>query len=294
MRGGSLKPCPFEYHRPHTVAEAVELLATLDNAKVLAGGQSLMPMLNMRFVMPDHVIDLNFIDELAYLREDGDAIVVGAMTRQRDIELSPIVRARLPLLSEALRFTGHTQTRNRGTLGGSLCHLDPAAEQPAVALTCEAEIIATSRRGQRAIPMTEFPVTYMTTQLEPDEIVTEIQLPIPPKKHGYAFLEFARRHGDFALASAAVLMVGGRDGLIERIAITIGGVGSMPKRLTVGEAILRGNPPDDVYFTRAVEACAELDVVEDVHANAAYRRQLARVLTRRALRHAAQHLSSQT
>lgn len=287
-----MKPCLFEYHRPRTVVEAVDLLATLENAKVLAGGQSLMPMLNMRFVMPDHVIDLNFIDELAYLREDGDTIVVGAMTRQRDIELSPIVRARLPLLSEALRFTGHTQTRNRGTFAGSLCHLDPAAEQPAVALTCEAEIVATSRRGQRTIPMTEFPVAYMTTQLEPDEIVTEIRLPASPKKHGYAFIEFARRHGDFALASAAVLMVPGRDGSIERCAITVGGVGTLPMRLTAGEAALQGKPPEDAHFARAAEACAELDVVEDVHTGAAYRRQLAGVLTRRALRRAAERLSA--
>jgi carbon-monoxide dehydrogenase medium subunit len=289
-----LKPCSFEYHRPRTVPEAVDLLSTLENAKVLAGGQSLMPMLNMRFVMPDHVIDLNSIDDLAYLREDGDSIVIGAMTRQRDIELSPIVRARLPLLSEALHFTGHTQTRNRGTFAGSLCHLDPAAEQPAVALTCDAEIVATSRRGKRIIPMAKFPVAYMTTQLEPDEIVTEIRLPASPKKHGYAFIEFARRHGDFALASVAVLMVPNRDGSIERCAITVGGVGSLPMRLRAGEAVLQGKPPENAHFARAAEACAELDVVEDVHTSAAYRHQLARVLTQRALRRAAERLSTQT
>jgi carbon-monoxide dehydrogenase medium subunit len=287
-----LKPCSFEYHRPRTVTEAVELLATLENAKVLAGGQSLMPMLNMRFVMPDHVIDLNSIDELTYLREDGEKIVIGAMTRQRDIELSPIVRARLPLLSEALRFTGHTQTRNRGTFGGSLCHLDPAAEQPAVALTCDAEVVATSRRGKRTIPIAEFLVGYMTTQLAPDEILTEIRLPASPPKHGYAFIEFVRRLGDFAQASVAVLMVPNRDGSIERSAITVGAVGSLPMRLSAGEAALQGKPPEDAHFARAAEACAELDVVEDVHTNAAYRRQLARLLTQRALRRAAERLTA--
>jgi carbon-monoxide dehydrogenase medium subunit len=287
-----LKPAPFEYHRPRTVAEALDLLATLENAKLLAGGQSLMPMLNMRFVMPDHVIDLNSIDELVFLREDGDAIVIGAMTRQRDIELSPIICVRLPLLAEALRFTGHTQTRNRGTFGGSLCHLDPAAEQPAVALTCDAEIVVASRRGKRTIPMVEFPVAYMTTRLDPDEIVTEIRLPASPKKHGYAFVEFARRHGDFALASVAVLMVPGPDGAIERSAITVGGVGSLPVRLKAGEAALRGKPPDEAAFALAAEACADLDVIEDVHASAGYRRQLARVLTLRALRSAAERLST--
>jgi aerobic carbon-monoxide dehydrogenase medium subunit len=288
-----LKPAPFEYHRPRTVAEAVDLLATLENAKVLAGGQSLMPMLNMRFVMPDHVIDLNSINELVFLREEANAIVIGAMTRQRDIELSPIVRARLPLLAEALRFTGHTPTRNRGTFGGSLCHLDPAAEQPAVALTCDAEIIAVSCRGRRTIPMTEFPVAYMTSRLEPDEMVAEIRLPVPPNKHGYAFVEFARRHGDFALASVAVLMMPAGDGTIERAAITIGGVGSLPMRLTAGEAALRGKLPEDKHFTAAAESCADLDVIDDVHTGAAYRRQLARVLTRRALRSAAKRFSTQ-
>lgn len=289
-----MKPCLFEYHRPRTVAEAVESLRKLENAKVLAGGQSLMPMLNMRFVMPDHVIDLNCINELAYLREDGDTIVIGAMTRQRDIELSPIVRARVPLLSEALGFTGHIQTRNRGTFAGSLCHLDPAAEQPAVALTCEADIVATSHRGQRVIPMAEFPVAYMATRLEPDEIVTEIRLPASPKRHGYAFVEFARRHGDFALASVAALVVPGRDGSIERSAITVGGVGSLPMRLSAGETELQGKTLEDANIVRAAEASAELDVIEDVHASAAYRRQLARVLTLRALRCAAERLATQT
>jgi carbon-monoxide dehydrogenase medium subunit len=274
------------------VAEAVDLLATLANAKILAGGQSLMPMLNMRFAMPDHVIDLNAIDELAYLREEGDSILIGSMTRQRDLELSPIIRERLPLLSEALHFTGHTQTRNRGTLAGSLCHLDPAAEQPAVALTCDAQIVAVSCRGKRTIPMADFVVSYMTTRLEPDELVTEIRFPASPKKHGFAFLEFTRRHGDFALASVAVLIVPNSDGTIERSSITVGGVGAIPVRLSKAEALLRGHPPEDAHFARAAEACAEIEVVDDVHAPGSYRRQLARVLTERALRSAADRLST--
>ena len=287
-----MKPAPFEYHRPRTLAEAVDLVARLENAKLLAGGQSLMPMLNMRFVMPDHVIDLNAIDELSFIREDGNSIRIGALARQRDIELSPLIRTRLPLLAEALRYTGHTQTRNRGTFAGSLCHLDPAAEQPSVALTCNAEIVAVSRRGERVIPMAEFPVAYMTTGLEPDEIVSEVRIPAPPKAHGYAFVEFARRHGDFALASAAVLLVPGRDGTIERCAITIGGVGSMPTRLAGAETLMLGQRPEEAIFVRAAQACDALNVIEDVHAGAAYRRQLARVLTQRALRTAAQRLGS--
>jgi carbon-monoxide dehydrogenase medium subunit len=221
-----------------------------------------------------------------------ETIAIGAMTRQRDIELSPVIRERIPLLAEALTFTGHTQTRNRGTFAGSLCHLDPAAEQPAVALTCGAEVVVTSVRGKRTVPMAEFAVAYMMTQLEPDEIVTEVRLPASPKKHGYAFVEFARRHGDFALASAAVLMFPASDGTIDRCAITIGGVGSMPVRLSAGEEKLRGKRPEEAAFVSAAETCAQIDVIEDVHASAAYRRQLARTLTLRGLRSAAERLST--
>jgi carbon-monoxide dehydrogenase medium subunit len=287
-----VKPPPFEYHRPRTLTEAVDLAARLENAKLLAGGQSLLPMLNMRFVMPDHVIDLNAIDELTFIREEKNTVSIGAIVRQRDIELSPLIRARLPLLAEALRFTGHTQTRNRGTFAGSLCHLDPAAEQPSVALTCDAEIVAVSVRGERIISMAEFPVAYMITQLEPDEIVREVRIPVPPAAHGYAFVEFARRHGDFALASAAVLLMPRPDGAIERCAITIGGVGSLPTRLTGAETLLAGQRPDNSLFDRAAEVCSDLNAVEDVHTGAAYRRQLARVLTRRALQTAAARLAA--
>ena len=286
-----MKPPPFQYHRPRTLTDAVELLAQLENAKVLAGGQSLMPMLNMRFLMPDHVIDLNEIADLSFIREEGDTIHIGAIARQRDIELSPTIRARVPLLREALKFTGHTQTRNRGTFVGSLCHLDPAAEQPCVALTCEAEVVAASRRGRRVIPIAEFPIGYMTTALEPDEIVSEIRIPVPPQSHGYAFVEFARRHGDFALASACVLVVPARDGRLERCAITIGGVGSMPQRLHGAEAMMIDQKPDAALFARAAAACSDLAVTEDVHASAGYRRQLARVLTERALQTAVSRMT---
>ena len=289
-----MKPAPFEYHRPHTISEAVDLLANLENAKVLAGGQSLMPMLNMRFVMPDHVIDLNSIDELAYVREESDHVVVGSMTRQRDIELSPVINERIALLSEALRFTGHTQTRNRGTLGGSLCHLDPAAEQPVVALACDAEIVAASRRGKRTIKMAEFPLSYMTANLESDEIITEIRFPVWPKKHGFAFSEFSRRHGDFALACVAVLLTAQRDGTIERCAIAVGGVGPVPVRLNEAEGVLQGKPLTEANFNRAAETCAGIEAVDDIHAPGSYRRQLAAVLTERALRRAAGRMASQS
>lgn len=283
-----MKPAPFEYHCPATLDEAVALLGSVENAKVLAGGQSLMPMLNMRFVICDHIIDLNALDELNYLRRDGDVLRIGAMTRQCDILRSPLVRDCLPVLSEALRYTGHTQTRNRGTMAGSLCHLDPAAEQPTVALLCDAEVVAAGSSGKRIIPITDFIVSYMTTQLAPDEIVSEIRIPLWRKDHGSAFVEFARRHGDFALASVGAMLSFDSRRTIDRCAIAIGGVASVPIRLRAAEALLVGKPASDDSFQAAAQACADIDAVEDVHASAGYRKKLVATLLVRALQSASQ------
>src|SRR5277367_4464820 len=167
-----MKPPNFSYHDPRTTADAVGLLSSLENAKLLAGGQSLMPMLNMRFVLPDHVIDLNRVDGLSSIRENDGALEIGAMTRQRDIEFSDLVRRRCPLMHEAIAQVGHRQTRNRGTLGGSLCHLDPAAELVAVAAALDARLTVTGKNGARSIDFSAFPVAYMTPALEPDELLT--------------------------------------------------------------------------------------------------------------------------
>ena len=175
-----MKPPPFQYHDPKTVAEAVQLLGTLDNAKLLAGGQSLMPMLNMRFVLPDHVIDLNRIEGLAYIREEGGAIEIGAMTRQRDVEFSELIREKVPLLHEAMQQIGHRQTRNRGTIGGSLCHLDPAAELVTVAAALEASVIVEGPPGRREIAFAEFPMGFMMPSIGPDEMVVAVRLPLWP------------------------------------------------------------------------------------------------------------------
>src|ERR1700739_3456638 len=191
-----MKPPPFSYHDPRTVEEAVGLLARLDNAKLLAGGQSLMPMLNMRFVLPDHVIDLNRVEGLGFIREAPGALEIGAMTRQRDLEFSDVVRARCPLMDEAIRHVGHRQTRNRGTLGGSLCHLDPSAELVSVATALDAAATGAGPKGQRTIAFKDFPVAFMTPAREPDDLVTAVRFPDWPKGHGHAFVEFARRHGD--------------------------------------------------------------------------------------------------
>ncbi len=277
-----MKPPAFSYHDPRSVADAIALLGTLDNAKLLAGGQSLMPMLNMRYVLPDHVIDLNRIDSLATIREDGDMLEIGAMTRQSDIEFSGVVRSRCPLLHEAILHVGHRQTRNRGTLGGSLCHLDPSAELVAVATALDAVVTLAGTKGEREIAFADFPQGYMTTALTAGELLTGVRFPLWRAGHGHAFVEFARRHGDFAVVSAAALIE--TDGArIERVSLTLGGVGPAPLRMREIEQALSGRPPSEALFRDLCEACRAIDAMDDVHAPRAYRQQLAVTLARRAL-----------
>lgn len=280
-----MKPPPFRYHDPETLDEVVALLGRCDNARLLAGGQSLMPMLNMRFVLPDDVIDLNRIQDLAYVRVRDAGLEVGAMTRQRDLECDADVSARCPLLVEALAEVGHRQTRNRGTLGGSLCHLDPAAELVAVATAFDATVTATGPNGERRIDFADFPLAYMTPAVEPDEVLTAVRFPLWAPGHGYSFVEFARRHGDFAVCAAAVLLeqVNGR---ITRASVTVAGLAPAPVRLTAAERALVGEAPCEALFRDSAEHARALDALDDVHASAAYRRQLAAVLTRRALERA--------
>jgi carbon-monoxide dehydrogenase medium subunit len=278
-----MKPPPFSYHDPQTVADAVGLLSKLENAKLLAGGQSLMPMLNMRYVLPDHVIDLNKVQELFYLKESNGALVVGAMTRQRDLEFSADVKARHPIIHEALLNVGHRQTRNRGTVGGSLCHLDPSAEIPTIALALDATVTVAGPSGKREIPIAEFPVDYMTTAVQPDEILVEVRFPAWPKVHGYGFVEFARRHGDFAIASAAALLEEDASGKIKRVSLTIGGVSKTPVRMPNVEKALLGQTASEDVFRDACEECRKLEALADVHAPANYRQHLATVMSRRAL-----------
>jgi carbon-monoxide dehydrogenase medium subunit len=287
-----MKPPPFSYHDPRAIGDVVGLLGRLDNAKLLAGGQSLMPMLNMRFVQPDHVIDLNRVEGLSFIRESDGALEVGAMTRQRDLEFSDVVGRQCPLMAEAIALVGHRQTRNRGTLGGSLCHLDPSAELVAVAAVLDATVTVAGPDGQREIPFAAFPVAYMTPAIEPNELVTAVRLPVWPKGHGYAFVEFARRHGDFAIVSAATLLVEDSAGRIARAAVVIGGMGMVPIRATALERALVGQAPDDTLLREACDSCRKLDAIDDVHAPASYRQHLATVLSRRALQQARARLPS--
>jgi carbon-monoxide dehydrogenase medium subunit len=277
-----MKPPPFSYHDPRTVADAVGMLASLDNAKLLAGGQSLMPMLNMRYVQPDHIVDLNRVDGLSYIRERDGALEIGAMTRQRDIEFSDLVRQLCPLMYEAIRQVGHRQTRNRGTLGGSLCHLDPSAELVSMAAALDATVAVSGKNGARSIDFSAFPVAYMTPAIEPDELLTGARFPCWPAGHGYSFVEFARRHGDFAIVSAAVL-IEEKNGKVTRASVTLGGMGTAPVRASELERALIGETIEEKRLRELCEPLRRVDAIDDIHAPASYRQQLATVLPRRAL-----------
>jgi carbon-monoxide dehydrogenase medium subunit len=278
-----MKPPPFSYHDPKTVSDTVGLLDRLENAKLLAGGQSLMPMLNFRFVQPDHIIDINRVEGLSYIRETDGAVAIGAMTRQRDLEYSDLVRTRLPIMHEALQQVGHRQTRNRGTIGGSLCHLDPAAELVSLATGYDATVTVAGSKGQREIPFAQFPVAYMTPAIEPNELVIGVRFVPWSARHSYAFIEFSRRHGDFAITSAAVLIEADAAGKLSRVSVTIGGMGTAPVRAREVEQALLGAVPSKELFREACESCRKLEAIDDVHAPASYRQHLAAVLSRRAL-----------
>eukprot|EP01037_Dinobryon_pediforme_P002170 gene2169-2207_t len=278
-----MKPPEFAYHRPETIDEAVSLLATLENARPLAGGQSLMPMLAMRFAFPDHLIDLNRVVGLDGITRDGDTLRIGAMTRQRDLLDHPVVRSRVPLLAEALALVGHRQTRNRGTIGGSLCHLDPAAELVSVMTALEAIVEIAGPGGRREVAMADFPLGYMTPSMAPEELVIALRFTLPPPSHGAAFLEFSRRHGDFAIVSAGVMLDLDGSGRIAHAVVTLGGVGAVPLRLVEAEAGLQGHAPDAALFATVSECARAIDAMEDALVPAWYRRRLAVTLTRRAL-----------
>jgi aerobic carbon-monoxide dehydrogenase medium subunit len=281
-----VKPAPFVYHDPRTVTEACDLLATRENARVLAGGQSLMPMMNFRYAMPDHLIDLNRIGGLAYLRWEGEELHIGAMTRQRDLEVSPDVGQRCPILREALAHVGHRQTRNRGTFGGSLCHLDPSAELVNVTALLGGRLQAVSKRGTRDIPFPEFAVGYMTTGLQPDELLASITLPLPARGRGHGFVEFARRHGDFAIVACSALIGLDRNGRIADAAIALSGLAHAPARPASIEQALKGEKPAAAAFKAAAAEAGRLDAAADAYVTTAYRQHLARVLTYRALEQA--------
>jgi aerobic carbon-monoxide dehydrogenase medium subunit len=278
-----MKPPAFQYHAPETIEQVVGLLASLENNRLLAGGQSLMPMLNMRYALPDHIIDLNRVKGLASISSTDTELLIGAMTRQRDIEFSAEIARRCPIMTEAIGYVGHRQTRNRGTIGGSLCHLDPSAELVTLCAALDATVSAVGPQGTRHILFKDFPVGYMTSALQSDECLTMIRIPLWPQGHGYGFVEFARRHGDFAIVSAAALLEIDATATIKRAAVALGGVGYAPRRVGEIEMALLGKTPTSELWAEVAKMCDKIDALDDIHASSSYRRRLAVVMTRRAL-----------
>jgi len=277
-----MKPAPFAYHAPGSLRAALDLLAALENPRLLAGGQSLMPMLNYRLATPDHLIDLGNIEELQGIDVTAAGLGIGSMTTQRTIQNSPLVARHCPLLIEALDHVGHQTTRNRGTIGGSLCHLDPAAELPLVSQVLEPTLTIAGRVGVRQIPFAAFPVGQLTTQLEPDEILTRVTFPPQPANTHTAFEEFARRPGDFAIVAVAVQITMGAAGLVADARIAVGGIEPVAVRLREAERLLVGQPWSADRVS-AVLDLAESHPAEGDHNNPAeYRQHLVKVLAGRA------------
>lgn len=285
-----MKPAPFEYAAPNTLSEALSVLADNDpdEVKILAGGQSLMPLLNMRLARPRLLLDLTRLEELEYVREIDGGLAIGAMTTKRAIEESELVRDRNPLFWRATVMIGHPQIRNRGTVGGSMVQADPAAEYPAAAVALDIELVARGAAGERTIPADEFFVTYLTTSLESGEILTEVRVPDLRPGTGWSIQEVARRHGDFAIVGAAATLRLER-GRCADPRIVVFGATDRARRYPEAEALIAGQAVDDSSVERAAMQVAESieDPIGDVHASEEYRRDLARVLTRRALLEAA-------
>jgi carbon-monoxide dehydrogenase medium subunit len=281
-----MKPAPFDYVRAASAAEAVELLARHgDDAKVLAGGQSLVPMLNLRLVRPGVLVDINPAGELDYLRESDGILTVGALCRQRTLEGWAVTRA--PLFAEVLRWVSHGAIRNRGTVAGSIAHADPAAELPALLLATDGEVVAHGPAGPRVIRAADFFQGPLTTALRTGELVTEVRFPLPPMSAGHGFIEIARRHGDFALVGA-LAVVWRRDGdPVAGARLALFGVGGVPVRSEAAEAILVGRTATPARCREAARVAADgLRPDADLHATAEYRRRVAEVLAERTL-HAA-------
>lgn len=282
-----MKPAAFEYHAPRTVDEAIGLLtAHGDDAKVLAGGQSLVPLMNMRLARPRVIVDINRTRGLAGLGETRGFLKIGAMVRQRAAEQSALVASRCPLLRDALRWVGHPQIRNRGTVGGSIAHADPAAELPAVLAALGGEVTVHGPKGRRTIRAADLFVTYLTTAIEARELLTEVRVPVLPRGAGWSWMEISRRHGDFALAGVGVVLAL-RGGKIADVRVGLTGVGPVPVRAEAAERLLAGQRPSDALWEDAAAAVrAAIEPDGDLHASAEYRRHVAGVLTVRALREA--------
>ncbi|MGH7905771.1 MAG: FAD binding domain-containing protein [Candidatus Binataceae bacterium] len=280
-----MKPPPFEYHEPRTINEALDLLARYGGeARPLAGGQSLVALMNFRLSAPSALIDLNRVAELSYIKEENGRLKFGAMTRQRQIEFSPLVAQKLPLMTEATAFIGHLPTRTRGTIGGSIAHADPSAEYPALVTALDGEMVIRGKSGERTVKPADFFQGFLTTAIQPGEILVEVTIPVTPPKSGWAFEEFARRHGDFAIVEVAAMVTLDGGGKCKAARLAASGVGATPVKLREVEEIIEKNGLGERALDEAASRASELvDPTTDLHASADYRRHLTRVLTKRAL-----------
>jgi CO/xanthine dehydrogenase FAD-binding subunit len=280
-----MKPAPFSLLRPKTINEALSLLQSYgDEAKILAGGQSLVPLMNFRLAQPRNLIDLNAVEGLSEIKSDDRSVSLGAMVRQRAVERSALIAEKLPILREAIEQVAHPAIRNRGTVGGSLVHADPSAELPLLSVALEANFQIDGAHGKRSVAAKDFYRGYLVTDIASDELLTQITFPLLPPGVGWCFTEIARRHGDFAIVASAVVLGLARDRGINFARVALGGVGPAPMRVGAAEEVLVGERPGAELYRRAGDAAAQaVDPPSDIHASGAYRHHIAGILVRRAL-----------
>lgn len=289
-----MNPAPFEYHRVGSVDEAIALLRQYgDEAKLLAGGHSLLPIMKLRLAQPAHLVDLGALDDLRGIRRDGDTIRIGAMTTHHAIEQDELLRSLCPILPEAASVIGDRQVRNRGTVGGALAHADAPADYPAVVLALEAELVARGRDGEREIPATDFFRGFLTTALNSDEVLTEIRIPVPPARTGMSYQKLADQASGYAVVGIAAVVSLNGDGTCHAVRVGITGAGPYAVRATGVEEALVGQHASDGAIRAAADHAADgIDLLDEIHASAAYRGQVTRGLTRRALTAAAANASA--
>ncbi len=278
-------PAAFDYHAPSTLKEALALLAQYaGNAKVLSGGQSLLPLLKLRLGQVDHLVDINRIPGLEYIREEGGMLKIGGRTREAALEDSDVVRKRYPILVDTARVIADPLVRNRATVGGNLAHGDPGNDHPATMLALGAQVVATGANGERVIPIAQFFKGLFTTALEPDEILTEIRIPSPPARSGGAYVKLERKVGDYATAAAAAQVTLGAGGAVERVGLALTNVGSVPVHATAAAAYLTGKKPDAAVIAETARQAAQAaSPSADRRGAVEYKREMARVLCGRAL-----------
>lgn len=278
-----MKPNPFRYHAPRVLDEALAMLSELEEARPLAGGQSLVPMMNLRLAAPDNLVDLNGVASLAGIEERPDGLLIRAMTRQRDAERSPLIARHCPLLIEALHHVGHQQTRNRGTIGGSIAHADPSAELPVAAMALDASLVIAGPGGRRMIESGDLIESLLTTQIAPTELLVELHVPSQGAHAGTCFTEFARRPADFAIVSCAAIVDLEAPGEVRRIAVCVGGLGYKPARLDRFEVDAKGARWGDGLLQAAIDAARNLPAEDKGEYSADYCAHLAGVLVGRCL-----------